>query len=72
MATMTYGAIPATTEPKEDSFFTRLVNSMMAARTQQAEAYVNLHLLSLDDEELRELGRTRSELEQHRAPIAVF
>ena len=72
MATITYGAIPATTEPKEDGFFTRLVNSMMAARTRQAEAYVSLHLLSLDDEELQRLGRTRAELEQHRAPIALF
>lgn len=71
MATMTYDTAAVASEKKE-GFFTRLLNSMIAARMQQAETYVNLHLLSLDDEELRRMGRERSELMRKRTPVSIF
>lgn len=74
MASITYGAVPAEGAKNEghESFFTRLVNSMMAARTQQAETYVNMHLLSLSDMELKKLGKERWQLQRTGAPVAIF
>ena len=73
MASITYSAAPFANERTEkQGFFTRLANSMMAARTQQAESYVNMHLLSLSDMELKKLGKERSELQKTGAPVAIF
>ncbi len=62
-ATTFQGYAPASTETASRGFFGRMIDSMVAARMRQAEAYVNGHLLAMDDETLERAGFTRAELE---------
>lgn len=46
-------------------FFRNALDAIVAARTAQAERYVNDALLRLDDETLRAYGRTREALKRN-------
>lgn len=54
-------------EPRRDSFLTRLVKAMTAAREAQARRYVASHLAVMSDERLSDIGFTADEIKAVRA-----
>lgn len=54
------------------NFFRNALDSLVAARTRQAERYVNGALLMLDDETLKANGYNREELKRRAAHSYAF
>ncbi len=52
---------------KRKGFFARILDAMIEARAHQAKLYVNHHLLTLSDEELKAAGFDRAQLEREGA-----
>lgn len=57
---------------KRRSFFRNALNSLIAAREREAEAYVNGMLLTFDDETLDRHGYVRSELVKRPARLSML
>ncbi len=55
-----------------NNFFRTAFDRMVAARERQVRHYVNGHLLSLDDESLKAMGRSRDELRREGASPFLF
>ena len=55
-----------------NTIFRTAFDRMVAARERQARRYVNTHLLTLDDESLRALGRSRDELRREGRAAFLF
>jgi hypothetical protein len=49
-------------------FFQNAFDRLVSARERQVRRYVNGALLAMDDAQLKELGRTREELQARRRP----
>lgn len=54
------------------NFFQTAFDRFVSARERQARRYVNGALLTLDDSQLKTLGRTREELRREGAQLSYF
>ncbi|EDQ32380.1 hypothetical protein HPDFL43_12963 [Hoeflea phototrophica DFL-43] len=53
-------------------FFQNALDRLVSARERQARRYINGAMLSMDDAQLKELGRTREELKREGAQTYIF
>ena len=53
-------------------FFRNAMDAMIAAREKQAQRYVNIALLMLDDETLRANGHSRADLQRRGTAPYIF
>ena len=54
------------------NFFQTAFDRFVSARERQARRYVNGALLTLDDSQLKTLGRTREEIRREGAQLSYF
>lgn len=53
-------------------FFQNALDRLVSARERQARRYINGAMLSMDDAQLKELGRTREEIKREGAQAYIF